>query len=218
MQTNSITTSAGHVGIFPRTARLNHACLSSFNSIYSWREEEGVLVTHALRHIKEGEELTFAYFNTRKPRGERQAYLLSQYSFNCTCATCSLPEALSRVSDERIVTINALYARLSSWQEKVIDGKAAIRIANQIWQLGEEEGYRSERGQLASDMAHVAAAHSDIPSVLAWARVSEEWFSYETGSDSLQVRLIQKVLRDPRSHWNWGAREAMVVGRPDFVV
>jgi hypothetical protein len=94
-QTNAIA--AGNaVGIFPRTARLNHGCSSAFNSVYSWREGEGVLVVHALRHIRRDEvgvrlstyrginyfltyastqELLTAYMDTKRPRSERQCVL-----------------------------------------------------------------------------------------------------------------------------------------------
>jgi hypothetical protein len=41
-ETNAI--SAGDkVGIFPRTARLNHGCSFAFNVAYDWRENEGQL-------------------------------------------------------------------------------------------------------------------------------------------------------------------------------
>ena len=39
------------VGIFPRTARLNHGCSSAFNAVYSWREKEQALFVFALRDI-----------------------------------------------------------------------------------------------------------------------------------------------------------------------
>jgi hypothetical protein len=42
-QTNAISTNPGEVGIFPLTARMNHACVSAFNTVFNWREEEGVL-------------------------------------------------------------------------------------------------------------------------------------------------------------------------------
>ena len=43
------------IGIFPRMARLNHGCSHAFNSVYSWREDEGVLTVHALKDIAVGE-------------------------------------------------------------------------------------------------------------------------------------------------------------------
>ena len=50
-QTNAI--SAGDkVGIFPKTARLNHGCSSAFNVAYSWRNDEQVLgMTYPLSYI-----------------------------------------------------------------------------------------------------------------------------------------------------------------------
>lgn len=53
-ETNSIA-AGNNVGIFPRTARLNHGCSSAFNSVYTWREGEGALVVFALKSIKKGE-------------------------------------------------------------------------------------------------------------------------------------------------------------------
>lgn len=53
-QTNAISAGKAGTGLFPRTARLNHGCSKAFGAVYSWREEEGVLVVHAIRDIKKG--------------------------------------------------------------------------------------------------------------------------------------------------------------------
>lgn len=52
-QTNAVAAGAD-VGLFPRMARLNHGCSRAFNVVYSWRDQEGVLVVYALRTIKKG--------------------------------------------------------------------------------------------------------------------------------------------------------------------
>jgi SET domain len=70
-QTNAVA-AGSNVGLFPVMARLNHGCSNAFNSVYSWREREGVLVVHALKDIKKGQELLTAYFNTMQPRDERR--------------------------------------------------------------------------------------------------------------------------------------------------
>lgn len=57
-----------------------------------------------------------------------------------------------------------LYRRLSAWGHGAIDGREAIRLVKQIWEIGEEEGYTSERGRLAADAVLVAAAHSEYVS------------------------------------------------------
>lgn len=55
----------------------------------------------------------------------------------------------------------ALYGEFRSWQDGSMSGQHALDIARRIWALGEEEGYWSERGQLAADAAWVAAAHAE---------------------------------------------------------
>jgi hypothetical protein len=54
-QTNTVSAGDNSAGIFPRMARLNHGCSFTFNAVYSWREDEGVLMVHALKAIKAGE-------------------------------------------------------------------------------------------------------------------------------------------------------------------
>ena len=70
-ETNAVA-AGSNVGLFPMMARLNHGCSGTFNSVYSWREREGVLVVHALKDIKKGDELLTAYFGTRQNRDERR--------------------------------------------------------------------------------------------------------------------------------------------------
>jgi hypothetical protein len=61
-QTNGIAAGEGRVGLFPRTARLNHGCSKAFNVVYSWREEPDVLVVYALKRIKAGEVCSYGIF------------------------------------------------------------------------------------------------------------------------------------------------------------
>lgn len=92
-------------------------------------------------------------------------HLNQDYGFHCTCACCSLPDEESKASDIRLTTMSDLYNRLSTWGQGIIDGREAIRIVKRIWDIGEEEGYTSERGRLAADAVLVAAAHSEyVPS------------------------------------------------------
>ncbi|KDQ25361.1 hypothetical protein PLEOSDRAFT_1066483 [Pleurotus ostreatus PC15] len=206
-QTNAV--SAGdNVGIFPQMARLNHGCSSAFNAVYSWRESEGVLVVHALKEIRKGEELLTTYTDTKRPRRHRREYLSTQYGFSCTCAVCSLPSQQSRASDRRLNAMVDKYQRLSTWAQGSIGKDEAIKLTNEIWALGEEEGYWSERGRLAADAAWVAAAHSDIDAMKAWALRAKTWYSRELGGDSEQAQEMESVLERPQSHRAWGTRSS----------
>jgi len=61
----------------------------------------------------------------------------------------------------RLTKMSVLYEHLTQWSRGEINGKQAIDIINNIWHLGEEEGYWSERGQLAADAVWVAVAHME---------------------------------------------------------
>ncbi|KAI9465470.1 hypothetical protein BJY52DRAFT_1244195 [Lactarius psammicola] len=212
-QTNAVA-AGPDAGLFPTMARLNHGCSRAFNSVYSWREREGVLVVHALKDIKKGEELLTAYFRTQQSRDERRRHLMQAYGFHCTCACCALPDKESKDSDNRLTTMSNLYDRLGTWGQGAIDGRDAIRLVKRIWAIGEEEGYTSERGRLAADAALVAAAHSDAGAVMDWGRLALQWASYELGSDSDLAEEMRVAVREPRRHGIWGQRATMTVGKP----
>ncbi|KAF8630857.1 hypothetical protein AX17_005216 [Amanita inopinata Kibby_2008] len=212
-QTNAVSAGDG-VGIFPGMARLNHGCAGSFNSVYNWREEEGVLIVHALKSISKGQELLTTYTDTKKSRAQRRSYLAEHYGFECKCSVCSLGDALSRESDERLSTISELYGKFSTWGQGQIDGRTAVLTVNRIWKLGDEEGYWSERGRLAADAAWVAASHSDYEATRRWAEAAVRWYGYELGDDSRQVREMRAVVAMPDGHGAWGLRERAQVGGP----
>lgn len=212
-QTNAVAIMNG-VGIFPRMARLNHGCSSAFNAVYTWREKEGVLVVHALKKINKGEEILTTYTNTRQPRDDRRKMMEENYGFTCNCSVCALPGSESEASDKRLVAISEAYDRFAAWGPKNITGIEAIEIARTIWRIEDEEGYVSERGRLAADVAYVAAAHSDATATRQWAELSVEWYGYELGRDSEQVREMANVAVKPQSHPGWGSREKLEVGGP----
>lgn len=213
-QTNSI--SAGHkaVGLFPQTARMNHGCSHAFNSIYSWRENEGVSVVHTLKAIKKGEELLTTYTNTKHPRDVRRNYLAKNYGFQCECASCSLPQEKSVESDLRLVKMTDLYKHFATWGNDTISGEECVKTAREIWKVGEEEGYWSERGRLASDACWVAAAHSDKQAAREWADLAAKWYRYELGADSEIVHAMEDISADPTSHRAWAKKAEETVGGP----
>lgn len=180
-QTNGISTGAQGVGVFPDVSRLNHACSRAFNAVYSWREKEQKLVVYALRSIKQGQEILTAYFDTRRSRYERRlvrmrieclrnvdpwfllyrAYLKEHYDFHCTCDVCSMPDDISKISDDRLSQMQSMHGELAQWAQGKIEGEKAINLINEIWWVGSLEGYWSQRGRLAGDAVTVALSHSE---------------------------------------------------------
>ncbi|KAI0345732.1 hypothetical protein BDW22DRAFT_908849 [Trametopsis cervina] len=232
VQTNAVA-AAGGTGIFPRMARLNHACSSAFNSVYSYREDENAIMVYALKAIKRGEasadasaryiladgcpqELLTTYKDTKRPRNERRSLLQENYGFTCQCRVCSLPDDESQRSDGRLARMVELQSRLRHWGDAQISGSEAIGLINDIWATGEEEGYHSERGALAADGAVIAAAHSDVPAVREWTRLAHWWYSVELGADSQSVRDMEGIVAHPEKHPWWRTRASESVGRPKF--
>ncbi|CAE6456354.1 unnamed protein product [Rhizoctonia solani] len=214
-QTNAISAGQRGTGLFPRTARLNHGCSKAFGAVYSWRDDEGVLVVHAIRDIPKGQEILTTYTNTKRRRSERQAHLRAGYHFDCACSVCALPKDESAASDRRLAQMADTYSMFSMWGSDSIKGADAIKLAKRIWSTGETEGYISERGQLAADAAHVAAAHSDAKAARQWATLANKWYTIELGSDSQQCKNAQEIMRSPESHNAWGTREPESVGGPE---
>lgn len=214
-QTNAISAGQRGTGLFPRTARLNHGCSRAFGAVYSWRDAEGVLVVHAIRDIPKGQEILTTYTNTKRRRSDRQAHLRAHYYFDCACSVCSLPKEESAASDRRLGQMADAYSMFSLWGSDNIKGTEAIKTAKKIWSIGETEGYISERGQLAADAAHVAAAHGDAKSARQWATLANKWYGIELGADSPQCKAAQAIVHSPSSHAAWGTRSAGHVGGPE---
>lgn len=216
MQTNAFA-AGDSMAIFPEAARLNHACAGAFNTVYNWREEEETLYVHALRNIRAGEELLTTYIDSKKPRAERQKHLKENYHFDCDCPVCTLPVEQSKESDRRLTAMANLYVQLKAWNEQTLTGKEAIAIVNNIWKLGEEEHYVSERGQLAADAAIVATAHSDLEAASEWRALAAKWFAREIGEDTPQVFLNRKWANEPDSHPVFGRKAEEKVGGPSDI-
>jgi len=205
-------------GLFPMMARLNHGCSGAFNSVYSWREREGVLVIYALKDIKSGEELLTSYLGTRQTRDERRRHLKHVYDFHCMCSYCTLPDEKSKASDIRLTVMNHLYQRLGTWGNVTIDGQEAIRLVKQIWTVGDEEGYTAKRGRLAADAMIIASAHFDAEAAVEWASLALEWASIELGSDSNLAEEMRIARQEPKRHKAWGQRPVMRVGGPSAMM
>ncbi|CUA76003.1 hypothetical protein RSOLAG22IIIB_02009 [Rhizoctonia solani] len=214
-QTNAISAGQRGTGLFPRTARLNHGCSKAFAAVYSWRDAEGILVVHAIRDISKGQEILTTYTNTKRRRSERRAHLRAVYHFDCACSVCALPKEESAASDRRLGQMADAYSMFSMWGTDSIKGAEAIKLAKRIWSIGDTEGYISERGQLAADAAHVAAAHKDAEAARQWATLANKWYGIELGADSQQCKVAQRTMRSPESHGAWGTRDLETVGGPE---
>ena len=78
---------ATHGGLFLTLSRLNHSCRP--NCVHHWRPDLHMMVVHAVRDIKVGEELCTCYGpGDCRLTMERQEYLKERYHFDCRCDMC----------------------------------------------------------------------------------------------------------------------------------
>jgi len=85
----------GDAAIFPTMARVNHSCRA--NSEFVSRVDLGHQRLVANYIIEEGEEITINYMSMAEEgtdnRMTRNRYLLTYYSFRCTCMECTLQDS-----------------------------------------------------------------------------------------------------------------------------
>ncbi|KAH8822137.1 hypothetical protein DL96DRAFT_1620305 [Flagelloscypha sp. PMI_526] len=192
---NAVGLKLGWLGLFPRMARLNHACAGAFNVM------KAELRVYAIKDIKKGEELLTTYIDSRKTREDRQKHLKSAYGFDCSLTNGYLE-------------IRSVYNRFTRWMDGHIDGIEAIDLIHQYWSLSIAEGFWNERGQIAEEAAYVAAAHSDEEATREWSRLAYHWSTIERGSDSERAVRSKIIIANPKKHHMWGTRNQLNVGSP----
>lgn len=89
--------------IFLDCCRLNHAC--DANSQHFVNDDLRTMTVRALKDIQPGEEITICYLTELGNLAQRQASLIANFGFICTCHLCSLDPAASRASDVRLEAI-----------------------------------------------------------------------------------------------------------------
>ncbi|KAH8921772.1 hypothetical protein BT69DRAFT_1243872 [Atractiella rhizophila] len=210
LQTNAMQ-AAGKTSLFPTIARINHACAGSANAVYHWNESVNKQEIRVVKRLAEGQEVFLSYWDSKKVRDERQRYLQAMYGFTCSCRTCSLSTSESKLSDERLVTIQTLKGRLGSWISDSISGKDAISLIEGIVELMHKEDINYELGQLYADATRVAASHSDYDATKHYANLSTHHFALEIGTDATETRNSLVVAEEPRRAIYWGTKGVEVV-------
>ncbi|ESK88030.1 set domain-containing protein 5 [Moniliophthora roreri MCA 2997] len=217
IQNNAVALRKGgepYLSVFPRMARINHACAGSFNMMFSWREAEEELRVYAIKDVKRGEELTITYIESRRPKEERIKHLEDAYGFTCTCHECSLPVEESKVRDEKMEQFTILYTKFTRWLKGNITGPEAIQVMHEIWNLSMEMDYPSERGRFAEEAAYIATIHGDKEAARQWLELGLKWSSVELGEDSERAQRARYTLDHLDEHPHLGSREKVDVGGP----
>ena len=86
---NKLYYSSRGQGVYRVHSVTNHSCDPNAEVAYTESMDEGIYML-AKRPIKAGDEVTISYVDEveNEPREKRQAYLLRNYRFSCTCSRC----------------------------------------------------------------------------------------------------------------------------------
>lgn len=196
-------------GLFLEASRINHACWS--NAQNSWNENIKKITIHAVRDIKEGEEITIIYTRAFEEYSERQRFLKDGFSFNCGCKLCSLPPSKRKESDLRIWKLKSLDELLGRLQCSDFEPELVLQLVYKMLRLFEEEDILDARLVRAYDDAFAAAiengdeARAKIFAEKAYAiRVIIE------GDDSPATMKIKRSAEQPtKSSWYIEARKSL---------
>ncbi|KAK3386655.1 hypothetical protein B0H63DRAFT_540625 [Podospora didyma] len=170
LKTNSFTvTVAGrsHFALFPRIARINHACDPSALTKFDGKTLTNTVL--AFRDIKPGEEISISYADFGLTSQERQRTLLQKWGFKCTCSLCSAHPAEIAASDARRLEIKELGEQVLQHVEKS-DFSKAVEVNEKLWNAVSAEKLVSHMGDHFEVMARLCLAAGDRKGAKEYAR------------------------------------------------
>lgn len=189
--------------IFPLVARLNHACRP--NAQHAWNEARGIEVVHAVRDIKEGEELTLSYL-AGGPSQERKSSLKEYFGFDCACEACSLPASELEASDARLKRAKKLDEAIGDPRRVRHLPERALLDCKALLSVYQEEGIFDLRlPRLYYDAFQIAAMHSDAARASVFAKSCADARAVCEGEDSEDAKEMRELQAKPAGFGNWGA-------------
>ncbi|KAI0447022.1 hypothetical protein F4803DRAFT_575998 [Xylaria telfairii] len=203
--TNSFQISLGgyddglHYGNFPEVSIFNHDCRPN---LAFFIDQNLTHYTHAIRDIEPGEELTISYLDALQARSVRQERTRNSLGFSCGCPHCALPKKESDASDHRLLTISQIESELSDFSSKT----SSPAMVEEYLTL-----YGKERLEFKIAGAYTLAAlnynlFGKADMAKRYARLSIEAGLLESGPDFSDVRQMEILADNPKSHWSWNMK------------
>ncbi|OTA99337.1 hypothetical protein M426DRAFT_325258 [Hypoxylon sp. CI-4A] len=191
-------------GIYPTICLINHDCVPNTN--HSWNEDGGFETIHAVRPIKQGEEITIDY-SASGPSYARQAQLRDSFGFDCHCNICSLSPDAIKLSDTRRLEIERLDAAIGDPGRMMERPSACLADCRSLAQLLEEEYNGSAftlRARVCYDAFQICAAHGDRSRASAFAERAYKARVMGEGEDNPDTKKMKRYTQDPTLHSNFG--------------
>lgn len=183
-----------HYASFPPSSRFNHDCRP--NVAFHVTANMGH-VTHAVRDIAPGEELSIAYTDAMAPSAQRRGHLKFAWGFECSCAAC----ARGNAADEAVQAITALEARLSD-----VSSMITRSMVDDLVRMYEREGLHVKMGGAWTVAALSYSMLGLEKEAKSAAEKAVETTGWESGSEVGDVRDMKSLARNVKKHWSWKGR------------
>lgn len=180
---------------------MNHDCRPNTQYSFDWKTFKHS--TYAVRTIHAGEEVTDTYVYPTETHEERAGHLMRGWGFKCGCNACRKPKALIQASDDRIIEIQNIKDQLADRSRPMKDGRELVQL---LITLHEQERHF---GPIAHAYALAAYEHNGMGDHVAarkWAYKAKGALGAYVGIHDEEVRALQELLDEPRSHWSWNFR------------
>ncbi|KAL8349328.1 hypothetical protein RB601_001898 [Gaeumannomyces tritici] len=141
-----------HSGLYPKIARINHACKP--NTYVRYRRSTMELEVVAYREIEPGTELTVSY-TPLNILSEDRRQLLGRWGFECTCSLCSADPHIVQASDSNRMRLQDILKGLSDpeFREDFAGGSYDCIVRNDMDEMQNimfEEGFEAQAGDMAA--------------------------------------------------------------------
>ncbi|KAK4176680.1 set domain-containing 5 [Triangularia setosa] len=186
-------------GLFLEASRINHSCRP--NAQNTWNANIGRLTIHALRDIKEGEEITITYLDQTTEYVSRQQFLKGSFSFGCRCELCVLPPARRRESDGRLSEINSIDEKLGQMGSRMFGYNKILHLLRTMFRLFEEEGiWDASIPRAYYDAFQIACMYGDDTRAKIFAERAHAARVIIEGDDSPGVARLKRFAEQPTQH------------------
>ncbi|KAK2039634.1 SET domain-containing protein [Colletotrichum somersetense] len=181
----------GHFGLFPRAARINHACMPNAITRFSPRTLELEVV--AYKDVQPGEELTISYSMLNMLYEERKQ-ALREWGFDCACALCSSPAAVA-ASDGRRARLQAVLAAL---EDPALSGAASTvtKLAGELERVAAREGLEAQTGEFYGMVARAYARAGEVGAAGRYAAMAAERLERFVGYDDDRTAKARGLLEE----------------------
>ncbi|TQN74730.1 SET domain-containing protein 5 [Colletotrichum shisoi] len=182
-----------HLGLFPRVARINHACKPNAITRYSPRTLELEVV--AYKDIQPGEEVSISYSMLNMLSDDRRR-TLQEWGFNCTCALCGSPAADIAASDARRARLQQILARLTDETATgpSLSAAAVGELTAEMDGVVEREGLAAQAGEFYGMVARAYARAGEAGAGARYARMAAEGMERFAGYDDERTAAARGLL------------------------